>query len=161
QTTFTIPNLNKEERRVPISSVVLSSQRVDMKDAIYDAEKSKDREKAEAVNPLMQDGKKVIPSVTRVFSSNRTMYVFLQASKPISQATPATATAPTDPLMAFVSFYSSGSEVFKTAPLAVPPNAATRLGITPLSFNLGLGKLAPGSYDCQITVFDPATAKAN
>ena len=45
QTTFVIPNLNKEEKRVPISSVVLSSQRVDLKDAIYDAAKAKERAK--------------------------------------------------------------------------------------------------------------------
>jgi hypothetical protein len=157
QTTFTIPNLNKEDKRVPISSVVLSSQRVDMKDAIYDAEKTKDREKAEAVNPLVQDGRKLIPSVTRVFSSNREMYVFLQAYKPPVQGAPPS----TEPLMAFVSFYSGGAEVFKTPPLAVAPNAATRLGTTPLSFDLGLSKLTPGPYDCQVTVFDPATAKAN
>jgi len=36
QTTFVIPNLNKELKRVPISAVVLSSQRVDLRDAIYD-----------------------------------------------------------------------------------------------------------------------------
>ena len=29
QTKFVVPNLNKEEKRIPISSVVLSSQRVD------------------------------------------------------------------------------------------------------------------------------------
>jgi len=157
QTTFTIPNLNKEDKRVPISSVVLSSQRVDMKDAIYDAAKAKDREKEEAVNPLMQAGKKLIPSVTRVFSANREMYVFLQAYKPPAQDAPPT----TEPLMAFVSLYSNGAEVFKTPPLAVAPNAATRLGVTPLAFDLGLSNLAPGSYDCQVTVFDPVTAKAN
>src|SRR5262249_45668241 len=50
QTTFVIPNLNKEDKRIPISSVVLSSQRVDMKDALYTAGK----EKAQAVNPLVQ-----------------------------------------------------------------------------------------------------------
>ena len=43
ETTFVIPNLNKEEKRIPISSVVLSSQRVDLKDALYNAEKAKDR----------------------------------------------------------------------------------------------------------------------
>ena len=43
QTTFVIPNLNKEEKRVPISSVVLSSQRVDLKDALYNAAKAKDQ----------------------------------------------------------------------------------------------------------------------
>ena len=34
QTSFVIPNLNKEVKRIPISSVVLSSQRVDLKDAL-------------------------------------------------------------------------------------------------------------------------------
>jgi VWFA-related protein len=157
QTTFVIPNLNKEEKRVPISSVVLSSQRVDTKNAIYDAAKAKDREKEDAVNPLVQDGKKLIPSVTRVFNANHEMYVFLQAYKPPSQgATPAT-----QPLMAFVSLYSGDAEVFKTPPLAVNPDAATRLGVTPLIFDLGLSKLTPGPYECQVTVLDPATAKAN
>src|SRR5258708_9522808 len=56
QTTFVIPNLNKEEKRIPISSVVLSSQRVDLQDALYDAEKRKAKEKETAVNPLVQDG---------------------------------------------------------------------------------------------------------
>ncbi len=49
QTTFVIPNLNKEEKRIPMSAVVLSSQRVDLKDAIYDAAKAKDRAKDDAV----------------------------------------------------------------------------------------------------------------
>ncbi len=74
-----IPNLNKEEKRVPISSVVLSGQRVDLKNAIYNAAKAKDQEKEATVNPLVQDGKKLIPSVTRVFSKGRDFYVYLQA----------------------------------------------------------------------------------
>jgi VWFA-related protein len=77
QTTFIIPNLNKEEKRVPISSVVLSSQRVDLKEALYNAVKVKDR--SETANPLVRDGQKLIPSVTRVFSRGRDMYVYLQA----------------------------------------------------------------------------------
>jgi len=32
---FVIPNLNKELTRIPISSVVLSGQRVDLKDALF------------------------------------------------------------------------------------------------------------------------------
>ncbi len=79
QTTFVIPNLNKEAAHVPISSVVLSSQRVDLKDALFNAEKNKDRVKEEDVNPLVQNGQKLIPSVTRVFRQNQNMYVYLQA----------------------------------------------------------------------------------
>src|SRR5271156_1450049 len=53
ESTFAIPNLNKEEKRVPISSVVLSSQRVEQQEALYDTEKAKERDKEVAVNPLV------------------------------------------------------------------------------------------------------------
>ena len=160
QTTFVIPNLNKEEKRVPISSVVLSSQRVELKDAIYDAAKAKDRAKDDAVNPLVQDGKKLVPSVTRVFNQNRDIYVYLQAYKPPAAA-PSTGTPTVPPaqphslLMAFVTLYANGAEAFKTQPIAVAPNAATRLGVTPLNFNVSAANLKPGQYDCQVTVLDP------
>lgn len=164
QTTFVIPNLNKEEKRVPISSVVLSSQRVELKDAIYDAAKAKDRAKDDAVNPLVQDGKKLVPSVTRVFNQNRDIYVYLQAYKPTSSLAPGNSqTAPqpaTQALMAFVTLYANGEEAMKTQPIAVAPNSATRLGVTPLNFNLSAADLKPGQYECQVTVLDPATSKA-
>ena len=156
QTTFIIPNLNKEEKQIPISSVVLSSQRVDLKDALFDAAKAKDKQKEAAVNPLVQDGKKLVPSVTRVFSTTREIYVYLQAYK--SQA-PDNKT-PSQPLFAFVSLYLSGNKVFETPPTAVTPNAASRLGTMPISFNLGVNGLPAGEYDCQVTILDPSTGKA-
>ena len=162
QTTFVIPNLNKEEKRIPISSVVLSSQRVDLKDALYNAAKAKDRAKDDAVNPLVQDGKKLVPSVTRVFNQSRDMYVYLQAYKPPAGggASSAAPTASPQPLMAFVTLYANGTEAFRTQPIAVTPNPSTRLGITPLNFNVSAANLKPGEYDCQVTVLDPATSKA-
>jgi len=163
QTTFVIPNLNKEDKRIPISSVVLSSQRVELKDAIYDAAKAKDRAKEDAVNPLVQDGHKLVPSVTRVFNQNRDIYVYLQAYKPSAGAGASTATQaapPVSPLMAFVTLYSNGAEAFQSQPIAVSPNPATRLGVTPLNFNVSAANLKPGEYECQVTVLDPATTKA-
>ena len=138
-----------------------------MKDAIYDAAKAKERVKDNAVNPLVQDGKKLVPSVTRVFAQNRDIYVYLQAYKPSAGSAAAGPTANAtqkvlpDPLMAFVSLYSDGTEAFKTQPSAVSPDAATRLGVTPLSFSVSSAGLKPGRYDCQVTVVDPTTAKAN
>jgi hypothetical protein len=163
QTTFVIPNLNKEVQRIPISSVVLSSQRVDLKEAIFDAAKSKDRAKDDAVNPLVQQGKKLVPSVTRVFSKNRDIYVYLQAYKPpaaSSTTTAVSAAAKPQPLMAFVTLYTNGSEALKTQPIAVDPNAATRLGVTSMNFDVSATTLKPGQYDCQVTVLDPSTGKA-
>ncbi len=151
QTVFVIPNLNKEEKHVPISSVVLSSQRVDLKNAIYDASKSKDRAKEAAVNPLVQDGKKLVPSVTRVFSSSRAMYVYLQAYKPPPGGA--------EPLFAFVTLYRGSVKVFETPPTAVAPNAASRLGTMPLSFDVTLANLPPAEYDCQVTVLDLTALK--
>ncbi len=109
ETTFVIPNLNKEVKRIPVSSVVLSSQRVDLKEAIYNALKSKDQ--GEVANPLVQEGQKLIPSVTRVFSKSRDIYVYLQAYEPGATTT--------QPLVAFVSFYRGQSKVFETPPRSV------------------------------------------
>jgi VWFA-related protein len=160
QTTFVIPNLNKEDKRVPISSVVLSSQRVEQSKALFDAAKGKDKAKEAAVNPLVQDGKKLVPSVTRVLSTSREMYVYLQAYKP-----PAPSALPENkeniqPVYAFVTLYRNGAKVFETSPTAALPNAASRLGTEPLSFSIGIHQLVPGEYECQVTVLDPATQRA-
>ncbi len=154
QTTFVIPNLNKEAQRIPISAVVLGSQRVELNQALYDAAKAKDRIKEDAVNPLVQDGKKLIPSVTRVFSTTRQIYVYLQAYKQ-------TPSPGNPPLFAFVTLYRAGAKVFETSPMAIAPSTASRLGTMPLSFSLGVNGLPPGEYDCQVTILDPSTQKAN
>ncbi len=149
QSAFVIPNLNKEEKRIPISSVVLSSQRIDLKDALYNAIKAKDRE--EAANPLVLDGQKLIPSVTRVFSKSRDMYVYLQAYQQ---------TAPTaQPLVAFVSFYSGQRKAFETQPIEVKDGTNNRLRTMPLSFSIGLNPLPPGRYECQVTILNPTGQK--
>jgi len=156
ETSFVIPNLNKEDKRIPISSVVLSSQRAEVSEALFDTAKAKDRQKEAAVNPLVQDGKKLIPSVTRVFSTSREMYVYLQAYK---QAPPEGKVS-SQPLFAFVSLYAGGNKVFETQPVAVAPNAALRLGTMPMSFSLGVKALPAGEYDCQVTVVDPEAGKS-
>src|SRR5208283_4600167 len=56
QTSFVIPNLNKETKRVAISSVVLSGQRAPMTEAIYNASKGKEQAKEAAADPLVQNG---------------------------------------------------------------------------------------------------------
>ena len=164
ETIFTIPNLNKEDKRVPISSVVLSSQRVDPGDALFNVGKARDREQESAVNPLVQDGKKLIPSVTRVFSAGREMFVYLQAYQQMQQSRAGESSAATttaQPYFAFVSLYRGDAKVLETPPTAVAPVVSGRLGITPLSFHFGLNGLPPGEYDCQVTVLDPATQKTS
>ena len=182
QTSFIIPNLNKETKRVPISSVVLSSQRVAYTSAIYNVAKQKEILKEAAVNPLVQGGLQIIPSVTRVFSKQRPLTVFLQAyeaplvaaaSTPASTSGAGSATPPpltpvsgappapaaTRPLIGFVTFYKDNQKVYETQPQEVSPLPNTRLQIAPLNFSIDLGPLDPGKYDCQVTVLDPSDNK--
>src|SRR6202522_1591162 len=155
QTVFVIPHLNKEDKHVPISPVVLSDQRVDLKEALYDVEKGAHREKEAAVNPLVQNGQKLVPSVTRVFSTSHEIYVYLQAYKqPVPGGPPSS-----QPLFGFVSLYLGDKKVLETPPIAVASDATTRLGIIPLSFRVSIDHLVAGDYDCQITVLDPAKQK--
>jgi VWFA-related protein len=159
QTVFVIPNLNKEVQRVPISSVVLSSQKVDLKNALYNVKKAKDAAKDAAADPLVVNGSKLIPSVTRVFGIDRKFYVFLQAYEP--RVDPGNAgTAATDPLVAFVTLYRDGAKVYETQPLAARPAPGSRLGTVPLSFDMEPGQLKPGEYDCQVTILNPNGGKA-
>jgi VWFA-related protein len=153
QTAFVIPNLNKEEKRITTSSVVLSSQRQDMRDAVFNAAKDKDKgQVAQSVNPLVQEGIKLIPSVTRVFTRNQDMYVYLQAY----QQNVDTA----HPLVAFVTFYRGQTKAFETPPMQVTESLNNRLKTMPLKFSFPLQKIPPGEYLCQVTVLDPMGEKA-
>jgi VWFA-related protein len=147
QTSFAVPNLNRETERVPISTVVLSSQRVPLGDAIYSVKQKTD---AEAASPLVYGGQKLIPSVTRVFSRGRDLYVFVQAYQRGQTST--------QPLAAFVSFYRGEVKAFETTPLAVTEGFDPKTKAVPLRFSVPLESLTPGRYDCQVTVLD-ATAQ--
>ncbi len=151
ETTFLIPNLNKEDKRVAISSVVLSSQRIDLKGSLYSV-KEKDKESKEAVNPLIENGLKLIPSVTRVFRQSQDLYVYLQAyEQDVTDA---------QPLIAFASFYRDGIKIFESPAVEVKDGAANRLRTMPLRLSIPLTVVPPGKYDCQISVLNPAGNKS-
>jgi VWFA-related protein len=150
ETKFLIPNLNKEEKRIPISSVVLSSQRTPLNQALFNA--SKDKDKNELQNPLVVDGAKLLPSVTRVFNKARDMYIYLQAYE--------RGAATQQPLVAFVTFYRGQVKAFETPPLAVTDGMNEKSKAVPLRFSVSLAKLPPGEYNCQVTVLDPNSQKA-
>lgn len=148
QASFAVPNLNRELQRVPMSTVVLSSQRVALSDALYSV---KQKAAAEAANPLVHDGQKLVPSVTRVFSKARELYVYAQAYQRGS--------ATTQPLMAFVSFYRGDVKAFETAPMMVTDGLDAKTKAVPLRFSVPLDGFATGRYDCQLTIIDPTAEK--
>ncbi len=145
---FVIPDLTSETKFLPISKVILSSQRTDVNAAVYNAQKDK---KLQDANPLIENGTKLIPSVTNVFSRSKDMFVYLQAYEPTADTT--------QPLVATVSFIRGKVKAFETAPLQVTDGLDPKSKALPLRFDVPLSKLAPGRYTCQVNVLDPSGQK--
>ena len=151
QTPFVVPNLMREKQHAPISSVVLASQRVAAGDELFTVRQ--DAEVA-ALNPLVVDGQKLLPSVTRVFSKSRDLLVYLETYQ-----RDATTTAGR-PIVAVLSLYRGDEKVFETAPLPVIGGMHPKSKAVPVKVSVPLASIEPGRYDCQITVLDPETQKA-
>jgi VWFA-related protein len=149
QTAFTIPNLNREEQRLPTSSVVLGSQRVALGEALYNAQKNSSA--AQAVDPLIYDGQKLIPSVTRVFDKSRDLFIYLQAYQRNATTT--------EPMVAFVSFYRGDVKVYEAPPIAVTDGLDARSKAVPVRLTVPLGSLPIGRYDCQVSLLSPGSEK--
>ena len=148
QKAFVVPNHEREQVRVPISSVVLTTQREAFNSALFTV---KQKIAGDVANPLVEGGLKLVPSVTRTYSASRELYVFLQAYERDAAAV--------RPLAAFVTVYRDGVKAFETEPVGVgtwdPKTKAL-----PIRMSIPSGRLSPGSYDCQVTVLDPSTARA-
>ena len=136
------------------SSVILSSQRVDLKDALFNATKDGSKQAAQmAVNPLVLDGAKLIPSVTRVFSKSKDMYVYLQAYQQGVETV--------QPLVAMVTFYKGQTKAMETPPIQVNEAIGAKIKTLPLQFRFALNQLDPGEYRCQVSVLNPEGKKAS
>ena len=140
----------RERDRVPVSSVVLSSQRVPLGAELFTV---KQDTSVSALNPLVHDGQKLLPSVTRVFSASRDLYVYLEAYQRDS--------ATMRPLVAVVSFYRGEEQAFQTPPMAITGGLDPKSKSIPVMFSLPLREVEPGRYECQVTVIDPETQKAS
>jgi VWFA-related protein len=148
QTSFTVPNLMKEDKKLPISTVVLSSQREPLSSALFSVKTTA----AQSVgNPLIHDGHKLLPSVTRVFSASKDMYVFLQAYERGATST--------RPLVAYVSFYQGDVKVYESEPVAIVDGMDPRSKAVPIRLSIPLTSLPPGRYDCQVTILEPEGQK--
>jgi VWFA-related protein len=145
---FVVPDLSTNQKTLPLSSVVLSNQREKLDAAVFTAERDK---KLLASNPLVQDGIKLVPSVTRVFRRDQEMYVYLEAYQPNAETT--------QPMVATVSFYRGKTKAFETAPLEVTDGLNAKSKALPVKFSVPLSKLQPGRYTCQVSVLDPAAQK--
>jgi VWFA-related protein len=148
QSSFAIPNLMREAQGLPISSVVLGSQRIALNDALHSVKGTT----TQTANPLVTQGMKLIPSVSRVFSRGRDLYVFLEAYPHDL--------IPHQQLVAYMTFFRDGTKVFETSPVVFKEGLEGHWKAVPVGFSLALSSLATGRYDCQVTVLAPGSQKA-
>jgi len=144
---FVVPDLSVDKKYLPISSVILSNQReqttavagVRMNGRLFGR------------NPLVENGQKLIPSVTRVFRKDQEMYVFLQVYEP--------AATTTEPVVASLGFYRGKVKAFEATPLEVKDGLNPNTKAVPIRFVIPLAKLEPGKYTCQVSVLEPSVGR--
>ncbi len=151
ETKFAIPDLGKENAALRLSSVIWANQREPLASAVGVADKQK---KLLAVHPLIQDGQKLVPSITRVFRKNQNLYVYLELYDP--RPDPET-NAPS--ISATLSFLQGKTKTFESAPVQLAGVYPNRYSTMPIQFQVPLATMAPGDYVCQLNIVDEVGRK--
>jgi hypothetical protein len=125
--------------------VVWSNQREPLEAAVGAAEGNR---RLIAQHPLVNDGKKLVPSITRVFRKDQSLYVYFEVYDPAGVSGAA--------VRASVSFYSGKLKAFETEPVAV---SQVRRRAARVQMEVPLASLEPGRYLCQVNVVDEAGRK--
>jgi hypothetical protein len=130
--------------------VVWSGQRQPIAEAIGAGA----NQKLLADHPLVYEGQKLIPSITRALTSKQNLYVYFEVYDPAQQA------ATRKPrVVATVGFYRQGRKAFESAPVELSTLLTTRQGTMPVQFQVPLKGLKPGRYTCQVSVIDEVARK--
>jgi VWFA-related protein len=131
--------------QLQLSSVLLSSQIANIpkktdvrRQSFGDAAKEKD-------SPLDVNGQRIVPSVTRVFTSDQMLYVFFQAYAP----------SKTDPnsLRAGLVFFRNGQR-FDDTPVVEASEVDAKTHTASFRISLPLSKLPAGRYTVQTVVVE-------
>ncbi len=145
ETKFAIPDLNAG-KSLRLSSVIWSNQKEPVTAAVGSAGVTK---KLLEASPLVQDNHKIVPSITRVFRKDQTMYVYFEVYDPAM-----------DPdrklpsLSAQVELLLGAKSVYTSPPVRLAKLGTTRPGVAPFAFQIPLAKLPAGQYISQVNVID-------
>ena len=151
ETKFIIPDLAPALPALKTSSVVWSNQRQPLANSLASADNKK---KLTEANPLVQDGQKLIPSITHVFRKDQNLYVYLEIYDPALNAE-----AQKPSVSATLSFYRGKTKTFESQAVRLNEFAAKRAQTLPLKFQAPLARLATGRYTCQVNIIDEAGHK--
>jgi VWFA-related protein len=145
ETKFEIPDLNSG-KAVRLSSVILSSQKEAVTAAVGAADNNK---KLLANHPLVQDGQKIVPSITRVFRKDQTLYVYFEVYDPTTDVD-----RKMPDVFASLDLMQGARKAFTSRPVRVNQLATSRPGVAAFNFQVPMARMAPGEYISQVSVID-------
>jgi len=122
-----------------------------MENALFDAVQDEALRRQQA-NPLVNDGRKLIPAVEAVFARNGNLHIYLEAYDRDA--------VQTEPVVVFATFFDGDRKVLETPAYVVTEGWRAQSSAVPIRFTIPLDTLAPGDYTCQVTVLDVTSRKA-
>ena len=143
--------------KMALSSIVLSSQLVPAQKSSEVQTKGQGLTAKLVNSPLEMNGETIIPSVTRLFAQDQTLYVFFQAYYPEK----AERKEPIDgnSLRAGLIFFRNGLQINAT-PLVAPVEFDSKKHVASFRISLPLTKLQGGRYTVQAIVTAPGTQQS-
>jgi len=143
--------------KLSLSSVLLSSQLVPVEKSTEVQTKGQGLRARLAASPLEMNGEKIVPSVTRFFSQQQTLYVFFQAYYPenIDKGVKLDSSA----LRGALIFFRNGVQVNAT-PLLAPTDLDAKNHTAGFRISLPLSKLDAGRYTVQAVVVAAGTQQS-
>ena len=146
ESKFVIPDLAPDKAGVlKTSSVVWSSQHQPLKDSLASADP---RKKIMDSDPLVENGEKLIPSITHVFRKDQSLYVYMEVYDPGLDSAQKPSVAAT------LTFYRGKTKSFESQPVRLDSFIPKRGQTLPIRFQAPLSQLAAGRYTCQINLID-------
>jgi VWFA-related protein len=145
---FNVPDLSKLSSSVRMSSVVWSNQREPLSASIGTAGANK---KLLSEHPLVDNGTKLVPDITRVFRKNQKLYVYFEVYDPGTEASPS--------VSAELMMFRGKSKAFESAPVRVTKPKSGRPNTLAFEFQMPLTNIPPGRYTCQVSVIDEQARK--
>jgi VWFA-related protein len=146
---FVIPDLDNQ-KTLRVSSVILSNQREPVADQVAGVKSSK---KLAGANPLVEDGKKLLPNVTRVFRPGQSVLVYVEVYDPtIPDFLPERFRRAN--VAASLALYRGGKKAFETPAVRANQLSKTRGDTLPVWLQASVADIRPGKYDVQINLVD-------
>ena len=149
ETPFSIPDL-ANGTALRVSSVIFSNQRSPISDQVAGVKNSK---KLLLNNPLIQQGQKLVPNVTKVFQPGQNMLVYTEVYDPkIPDSLPENFRRAD--VEASLAFYRGNQKIFETPPVRANRLSEQRDATLPVWLQLSMASIKPGRYDCQLNLID-------